>query len=78
MSRAVDFYQQVIGFENIVSFDKTREWGQAPSRLSGAEVKNQFSNVLKIEDLKRGEKRRMNKMKEMIRLLGRRKAFFMN
>ena len=38
---------------------KTREWGQAPSRLSGAEVKKQFSNVLteyKIEDLKRGER----------------------
>ncbi|VVA40571.1 PREDICTED: transposon [Prunus dulcis] len=60
-----DFYLQVIGFEKIrVSFDGTREWGHAPLKLSGSDVKRQLQGVLteyKKEDIRKRKRHEVEK-----------------
>lgn len=73
-----------------MSFDShNREWGEAPTRLSGIEMRRQLDDILteyKVEDLikRRMEKRKKKRGREKTKvgrkvkrkLLGRRKAFF--
>ncbi|KAK3213381.1 hypothetical protein Dsin_018087 [Dipteronia sinensis] len=64
-----DSYLQPINFEKIdrVSFDGTREWEHAPSRLYGSILKRQVDGILteyKKEDLTKRKRDEMEKKKK--------------